>query len=88
MTTIKTLATACGVTLALALIGVQSSVAQPGSEFENRGERQSEGFSGRTQQNPTSVSPSRQQAVETCTAQAQSESPGTSSEAQRQRGLL
>jgi hypothetical protein len=88
MTGMKVLATALGVTLALASIGFQPSIAQPGSGFENRGEGQSEGSSGRTQQNPTSGSPSRQQAVETCSAQAQSQSPGTSSEAQRQRGLL
>jgi hypothetical protein len=39
MTITKILATSLGVTLTLALIGLQSSVAQPGSGFENRGER-------------------------------------------------
>jgi hypothetical protein len=89
MTNMKVLATVLGASVALTLIELQPSVAQPGSGFENRGERYSEGdYYRRTGRNPTSVSASRQQAVETCSAQARSQSPGSSRGAQRQRGFL
>jgi hypothetical protein len=81
MTNMKIRATALGVTLALALIGAQSSVAQPGSGFENRDYAQS-----RSQQNPGSISQTRQQAIQTCVAQAQRQAPGDTHEGQRQRG--
>ena len=90
MTSMKLLATAVSVAAALACIGSQSSVAQPGSGFENRGYAQSQGYpgystSGRSQQNP-GISQARQQAIQTCTAQAQRQAPGDTHEGQRQRG--
>jgi hypothetical protein len=87
MTSMKILATAVGVTLLVALLGLQSSVAQPGSGFENRGERYSEGdYYRQTRRNPTSVSATRQQALQTCVARAQRQAPGDTHEGQRQRG--
>ena len=80
MTSMKLLATAVSVAAALACIGSQSLVAQPGSGFENRGYAQS-----RSQQNQ-GISQARQQAIQTCTAQAQRQAPGDTHEGQRQRG--
>src|ERR1700745_1237980 len=44
MASTKTLATALGVTLALALSGVQSSIAQPGARFQSQGVRENLGY--------------------------------------------
>ncbi|HEY7297400.1 MAG TPA: hypothetical protein VH684_05620 [Xanthobacteraceae bacterium] len=93
MTGMKTLAIALGVTLALEFIGLQSSVAQPGSGFENRGERSSEGITGHSartgsQQNPASGQANRDKIVRGCTAQAQSQARGNNYEAQQQRYFI
>ena len=90
MKRMKTLATALGITVAMTLIGAQSSVAQPGSGFENRGERQSEGITGysppRAYQRP--VSANRDQIVRACVAQAQSQARGQNYEVQQQRYFI
>jgi hypothetical protein len=95
MTSMKMPATVLGITVALALIGVQSSVAQPGSGFENRGERQSEGFPGyraypsrQYQRNPTSGQLARHQTLEACEGRAQSQVPGVCDTCVQQRYLI
>jgi hypothetical protein len=89
---VPVLAITLGVPLALASIGLQSSVAQPGSGFETRGNYQSEGLSGqrtqRTQTSRTSVSVARHQAIEYCVERAQSQVPSTGDSAVQQRSLI
>src|SRR5262249_40455746 len=95
MMNMKIPAIVLGATVALALIGAQYSVAQPGSGFETRGVLQSEGYSGyggypprRYQRNPTSRQLARHQALETCEAQAQSQVPGVCDSCVQQRYLI
>jgi len=93
MESTKILATALGATVALALIGLQSSVAQPGSAFETRGILQSEGYTGcpqprRAQWSPPSGQLVRHRAIEACMAQAQSQVPGACNSCVQQRYLI
>jgi hypothetical protein len=89
---VPVLAITLGVPLGLALIGPQSSVAQPGSGYETRGNLQSEGLSGqrtqRTQTSRTPISVARHQAVEYCVERAQSQVPFASDSAVQQRSLI
>jgi len=131
------LTTAASITIVLALSGTGTAVAQPGSQFQTQGIRQSEGlrripyntrhatrravrrgavvteaavgtgayysgtgysgtgyygtgYYGTGYSGPASTSLTREQAIRTCVAQAQSQAPGTplTSDVQRQRGGL
>jgi hypothetical protein len=90
MTSTKTLAISLAVIVALTMIGLQPSAAQPGANFENRGELQSEGFSQPPQfnQSPTSGQLGRHQAIEACVAQSQQEAPGVNNETLQRRYLI